>query len=142
MACLSQRCGRSLFEDLRSGILKTLLEITSQLNNYSKSCTFTLTTHSERFTFYFLTGHVSLPVSHCKLLIKLFISLCFSLCLLARLLVQAEILSVLSHKNIIQFYGAVLESPNYGIVTGQTPRVCVLVLVCVCEIHVSPQMSS
>lgn len=35
---------------------------------------------------------------------------------------QAEILSVLSHKNIIQFYGAVLESPNYGIVTGQTPH--------------------
>ncbi|CDQ95037.1 unnamed protein product, partial [Oncorhynchus mykiss] len=29
----------------------------------------------------------------------------------------AEILSSLSHKNIIQFYGAVLESPNYGIVT-------------------------
>lgn len=31
---------------------------------------------------------------------------------------QAEILSVLSHRNIIQFYGAVLEAPNYGIVTG------------------------
>ncbi|XP_006006091.1 mitogen-activated protein kinase kinase kinase 20 isoform X1 [Latimeria chalumnae] len=30
---------------------------------------------------------------------------------------EAEILSVLSHKNIIQFYGAVLESPNYCIVT-------------------------
>ncbi|XP_014425665.2 mitogen-activated protein kinase kinase kinase 20 isoform X2 [Pelodiscus sinensis] len=30
---------------------------------------------------------------------------------------EAEILSVLSHKNIIQFYGAVLEPPNYGIVT-------------------------
>uniref|UniRef100_A0A8C7LLA5 Mitogen-activated protein kinase kinase kinase 20 n=1 Tax=Oncorhynchus kisutch TaxID=8019 RepID=A0A8C7LLA5_ONCKI len=30
---------------------------------------------------------------------------------------EAEILSSLSHKNIIQFYGAVLESPNYGIVT-------------------------
>ncbi|XP_046883869.1 mitogen-activated protein kinase kinase kinase 20-like [Hypomesus transpacificus] len=30
---------------------------------------------------------------------------------------EAEILSVLSHKNIIQFYGAVLEAPNYGIVT-------------------------
>ncbi|XP_062389811.1 mitogen-activated protein kinase kinase kinase 20 isoform X1 [Sardina pilchardus] len=30
---------------------------------------------------------------------------------------EAEILSVLSHRNIIQFYGAVLESPNYGIVT-------------------------
>lgn len=40
------------------------------------------------------------------------------------LLVQAEILSVLSHKNIIQFYGAVLESPNYGIVTGQTSDDC------------------
>lgn len=33
-------------------------------------------------------------------------------------LIQAEILSVLSHKNIIQFYGAILETPNYGIVTG------------------------
>ena len=32
---------------------------------------------------------------------------------------QAEILSVLSHKNIIQFYGAVIEPPNYGIVTGK-----------------------
>uniref|UniRef100_A0A672S1W6 Mitogen-activated protein kinase kinase kinase MLT-like n=1 Tax=Sinocyclocheilus grahami TaxID=75366 RepID=A0A672S1W6_SINGR len=31
---------------------------------------------------------------------------------------EAEILSVLSHKNIIQFYGAILEAPNYGIVTG------------------------
>ncbi|XP_036396383.1 mitogen-activated protein kinase kinase kinase 20-like [Megalops cyprinoides] len=30
---------------------------------------------------------------------------------------EAEILSILSHKNIIQFYGAVLEAPNYGIVT-------------------------
>lgn len=33
---------------------------------------------------------------------------------------QAEILSVLSHRNIIQFYGAVVEAPNYGIVTGET----------------------
>ncbi|CAB1346600.1 unnamed protein product [Coregonus sp. 'balchen'] len=31
---------------------------------------------------------------------------------------EAEILSVLSHRNIIQFYGAILEAPNYGIVTG------------------------
>ncbi|XP_016131766.1 mitogen-activated protein kinase kinase kinase 20 [Sinocyclocheilus grahami] len=30
---------------------------------------------------------------------------------------EADILSVLSHRNIIQFYGAVLEAPNYGIVT-------------------------
>uniref|UniRef100_A0A3B4ZL43 Mitogen-activated protein kinase kinase kinase MLT-like n=1 Tax=Stegastes partitus TaxID=144197 RepID=A0A3B4ZL43_9TELE len=29
---------------------------------------------------------------------------------------EAEILSVLSHRNIIQFYGAVVEAPNYGIV--------------------------
>ncbi|XP_044074277.1 tyrosine-protein kinase ABL2-like isoform X2 [Siniperca chuatsi] len=35
---------------------------------------------------------------------------------------EAEILSVLSHKNIIQFYGAVLESPNYGIVTEYASR--------------------
>lgn len=32
---------------------------------------------------------------------------------------QAEILSVLSHRNIIQFYGAILEAPNYGIVIGK-----------------------
>ncbi|MBN3282311.1 M3K20 kinase, partial [Polyodon spathula] len=30
---------------------------------------------------------------------------------------EAEILSVLSHRNIIQFYGVILEAPNYGIVT-------------------------
>ncbi|XP_039613574.1 mitogen-activated protein kinase kinase kinase 20 isoform X2 [Polypterus senegalus] len=30
---------------------------------------------------------------------------------------EAEILSVLSHRNVIQFYGAILEAPNYGIVT-------------------------
>uniref|UniRef100_A0A3Q3VL76 Mitogen-activated protein kinase kinase kinase 20 n=1 Tax=Mola mola TaxID=94237 RepID=A0A3Q3VL76_MOLML len=30
---------------------------------------------------------------------------------------EAEILSVLSHCNIIQFYGAIDEAPNYGIVT-------------------------
>ncbi|KAK7168617.1 hypothetical protein R3I93_004824 [Phoxinus phoxinus] len=30
---------------------------------------------------------------------------------------EADILSVLSHRNIIQFYGAILEAPNYGIVT-------------------------
>ena len=123
MACLSQWCGRSLFGDLRSGILETLSEITLKLNNNSKA--FIVTAHQELFTLNYLKGHVSLLVSHCKLSLKLFISLCFSLCLLARLLVQAEILSVLSHKNIIQFYGAVLESPNYGIVTGQNPRVCV-----------------
>ncbi|XP_072300560.1 mitogen-activated protein kinase kinase kinase 20 isoform X1 [Eucyclogobius newberryi] len=34
---------------------------------------------------------------------------------------EAVILSVLSHRNIIQFYGAVLESPNYGIVTEYAP---------------------
>lgn len=33
---------------------------------------------------------------------------------------QAEILSVLSHRNIIQFYGAMVEAPNYGIVIGET----------------------
>ncbi|XP_036598390.1 mitogen-activated protein kinase kinase kinase 20 isoform X1 [Trichosurus vulpecula] len=30
---------------------------------------------------------------------------------------EAEILSILSHRNIIQFYGVILEPPNYGIVT-------------------------
>lgn len=32
---------------------------------------------------------------------------------------QAQILSVLSHRNIIQFYGAIIEAPNYGVVTGK-----------------------
>ncbi|KAM3861985.1 mitogen-activated protein kinase kinase kinase 20 [Diretmus argenteus] len=30
---------------------------------------------------------------------------------------EAEILSVLSHRSIIQFYGAIVEAPNYGVVT-------------------------
>ncbi|KAF0026427.1 hypothetical protein F2P81_021164 [Scophthalmus maximus] len=34
---------------------------------------------------------------------------------------EAEILSVLSHRNIIQFYGAIIEAPNYGIVTDYAP---------------------
>lgn len=34
---------------------------------------------------------------------------------------EAEILSVLSHRNIIQFYGAIVEAPNYGIVTDYAP---------------------
>ncbi|XP_042191950.1 mitogen-activated protein kinase kinase kinase 20 isoform X2 [Callorhinchus milii] len=34
---------------------------------------------------------------------------------------EAEILSVLSHRNVIQFFGAVLESPNYAIVTEYAP---------------------
>jgi len=34
------------------------------------------------------------------------------------LVCQAEVLSQLSHSNIIQFYGAVTEQPNYCIVTG------------------------
>uniref|UniRef100_A0A8C4IX04 Protein kinase domain-containing protein n=1 Tax=Dicentrarchus labrax TaxID=13489 RepID=A0A8C4IX04_DICLA len=35
---------------------------------------------------------------------------------------EAEILSVLSHRNIIQFYGAIVEAPNYGIVTEYASR--------------------
>ena len=31
---------------------------------------------------------------------------------------QADVLSVLSHKNIIQFFGAVTKQPNYCLVTG------------------------
>lgn len=30
---------------------------------------------------------------------------------------EAQVLSVLSHRNIIQFYGAVLDEPNYCLVT-------------------------
>lgn len=48
---------------------------------------------------------ISLDFYKCKTLFFIFI--------------QAEILSVLSHRNIIQFYGVVLEPPNYGIVTGR-----------------------
>ncbi|KAK0146910.1 Mitogen-activated protein kinase kinase kinase 20 [Merluccius polli] len=36
---------------------------------------------------------------------------------LLKIEIEAEILSVLSHRNIIQFYGAIIEAPNYGIVT-------------------------
>lgn len=31
---------------------------------------------------------------------------------------QVEVLSTLSHRNIVQFYGAVTEEPNFSIVTG------------------------
>ena len=31
---------------------------------------------------------------------------------------QAQVLSVLSHRNIIKFYGAVTEEPNYCLITG------------------------
>lgn len=37
---------------------------------------------------------------------------------------EADILSVLSHRNIIQFYGAILEAPNYGIVTEYASGGC------------------
>ncbi len=33
---------------------------------------------------------------------------------------QAEVLSSLSHRNIIQFYGAVTVAPNYSIITGSS----------------------
>lgn len=45
----------------------------------------------------------------------------FSPCVL---FTQAEILSVLSHRNIIQFYGAIIEAPNYGVVTGKI-NICI-----------------
>ncbi|KAH3716667.1 hypothetical protein DPMN_059393 [Dreissena polymorpha] len=32
---------------------------------------------------------------------------------------EAQVLSVLSHRNIIKFYGAVTEEPNYCLVTGK-----------------------
>ncbi|XP_023661593.1 mitogen-activated protein kinase kinase kinase 20 isoform X1 [Paramormyrops kingsleyae] len=35
---------------------------------------------------------------------------------------EVEILSVLSHRNIIQFYGAIQEAPNYAIVTEYASR--------------------
>ncbi len=59
MACLSPRCGRSLFGDcergsgLSSGVPETR----------SKTLTFSFTADQEWFTLYFLKGHVSLPVS-------------------------------------------------------------------------------
>ena len=126
MACLSRRCGRL---DLVQTSVQTLSGITRQ-----KAQTLMFTGHPGWFTLCGHTGRVSSPASD--------IRRTEGLCLISRLFLclsspplQAEILSVLSHKNIIQFYGAVLESPNYGIVTGQTPRVvcvCVCVRVCVC----------
>lgn len=32
-------------------------------------------------------------------------------------MLQAQVLSALSHKNVIQFYGAVTKEPNYCLVT-------------------------
>ena len=34
---------------------------------------------------------------------------------------KAKVLSSLSHRNIVQFFGAVTKSPNYCIVTGKFP---------------------
>ena len=36
------------------------------------------------------------------------------------LFLQADVLCVLSHKSIIQFYGAVTKQPNFCLVTGNT----------------------
>jgi len=33
---------------------------------------------------------------------------------------QAQVLSSLSHRNIIKFYGAVIDEPNHCLVTGKT----------------------
>lgn len=46
---------------------------------------------------------------------------------------QAEILSVLSHRNIIQFYGAIVEAPNYGIVTGEFMNYDLIMLLPLCD---------
>ena len=32
---------------------------------------------------------------------------------------QAEVLSSLSHRNVVQFFGAVITKPNYCLVTGE-----------------------
>ena len=43
------------------------------------------------------------------------------------LLLQAEVLSSLSHRNVVQFLGAVTVKPNYCIVTGLRTEVPVVV---------------
>jgi len=44
------------------------------------------------------------------------------------LLLQAEVLSSLSHRNVVQFLGAVTVKPNYCIVTGLRTEVPVVVV--------------
>jgi len=39
----------------------------------------------------------------------------------SQLIEQAHVLSVLSHRNIVQFYGACAEAPNFCIVTEYAP---------------------
>ena len=55
--------------------------------------------------------------------------------------VQVEVLSTLSHRNIVQFYGAVTEEPNFSIVTGMshttlTTNCCAFVSSCCCMLSI------
>ena len=125
MACLSRRCGRLDLWYERPQCRRRQEQQVKKLKRRSLRAIQT--------DLLFTVTQVVFP-HQCQILEEL------KVCLISRLFLllsspplQAEILSVLSHKNIIQFYGALLESPNYGIVTGQTPRVvCVCVCVCVC----------
>ncbi len=47
---------------------------------------------------------------------------------------EAEVLSCLSHRSIIQFYGAVSEAPNYCLVTG---KVKIHVSILGCPMHMT-----
>lgn len=80
----------------------------------------------QEFTKALVAWNISAVVANCKYLglqrshFKIYMlkkTACFCPYLLPYLS-QAEILSVLSHRNVIQFYGAILEAPNYGIITG------------------------
>lgn len=57
---------------------------------------------------------------------------------------QAEVLSQLSHCNIVQFYGAVMEQPNYCIVTGWhvSYMVSFIMLFSVCMLAICDQEKS
>ena len=50
-------------------------------------------------------------------------------------MVQAEVLSTLSHRNIVQFLGAVTVAPNYCLVTGEENS-------CVCNFLFNPFQTS
>lgn len=78
---------------------------------------------AEFYQYHVLVEYIYIFVNVCKreignLFYQTFIDVKFY-SILYLIFIQAEILSVLSHRNIIQFYGVILEPPNYGIVTGR-----------------------
>lgn len=49
--------------------------------------------------------------------------MCSEMCGMNVCIYQVEVLSSLSHRNIIQFFGAVTVAPNYCIVTGNDSKI-------------------